>query len=310
MFLDLRDIFETREVIMTNLKQLELIQQAFNLVVEDTREYMRGLFRDNPLKEVYSSKYYAENSATLHKNYDELLKLLKVKFEKFPSKLLDIDLYGSIMLSTSDNKFDEIKFICHLNNCMSSYHRLPILMSYTGSNPLPTEAFFNGEIRSAVPEKAHGQHTSNLRLNHPEYTILLNKIDLLRLYGCTKGFEQEQISNKLFGPGVHELDIAYDLYKIIENYLKHQANNNDPLNHKKETAKKIKELLMKGNKLLGHDRNTKDILAHIALACTGVGLLVMIGNWFLNDSFFLNKTNRQIIAEQITEESRRVLTAG
>ncbi len=61
---------------------------------------------------------------------------------------------------------------------------------------------------------------------------------------------------------------------------------------KEEAAEKISVLLNNGQHALGQDRRCRDIIAHIILACTGIGLIVMMINKYYTGQFFLN-THRQ-----------------
>lgn len=57
---------------------------------------------------------------------------------------------------------------------------------------------------------------------------------------------------------------------------------------------------------MGENRKVKDILSHIALALTGIGLVVMLGNKLLMGSMFFNSTKRQKRVDKIDQALKRI----
>lgn len=307
---------------MPNLKQLEEMQKSFNVVVEHGRSLMKDLYsyaaeKNIPPMAISSHhEFYVPRLPAFVKKYRAFMSLINTN--QYNDEILMPQLWRAIKPERSfvkykdNNYYDECEFIIAL--CFEYIGSLPddkqknFYLTYTGCLPNFTDSLDEAPIRNAIPIKVSGLHRRNLRLTHPEYTTLLNKIDLLRLYGCIKGFEIDSLSNKITGPGVPALDIADDLYQTIEAFL--ISGQHEGTLTRLQTTAKIENLLKVGRKNLGNDRNAIDIIAHIALACTGIGLAVIFVNWCITDSLFLNKTNRQIIVEQITEASRLIFTAG
>ncbi len=61
----------------------------------------------------------------------------------------------------------------------------------------------------------------------------------------------------------------------------------------------MSDLICKGRQTMRQDRTALDILAHIAIACTVVGFVVMLVNKISHDTFFLTKTSRERHLETI-----------
>jgi hypothetical protein len=68
-----------------------------------------------------------------------------------------------------------------------------------------------------------------------------------------------------------------------------------------KTSQAISSLINNGHKSMGNDRNWSDCIAHLCLALTGIGLLIMIGNKLYSGQFFLNNTSRQVKLGDVKE---------
>ena len=64
-------------------------------------------------------------------------------------------------------------------------------------------------------------------------------------------------------------------------------------------SQQINDLICKGRQTMRQDRTAFDILAHIAIACTVVGFVVMLINKISHDTLFLTKTSRERHLEAI-----------
>lgn len=98
-----------------------------------------------------------------------------------------------------------------------------------------------------------------------------------------------------YGQLLHDNDrcIAGNKTKLLAQHLRIVIKSliNNTLT-KEEAAKKISVLLKNGRHTLSQDRRYQDIIAHIIIACTGIGLIVMMVNKYYTGQFFLN-THRQ-----------------
>ncbi len=122
----------------------------------------------------------------------------------------------------------------------------------------------------------------------PEYKNVSEKINQLDTYG-----------RKLNNSGKHHkyqkiLEVVNNLKKILLNYHTEELN-------KDRTNNELRLTFNQAYKALGEDRNIQDYLAHIALAITGIGLLIMSINKICYGSFFLNNTKRQDMLKEIEE---------
>ncbi len=68
-----------------------------------------------------------------------------------------------------------------------------------------------------------------------------------------------------------------------------------------QASQKISTLIEQGKKTMSQDRQWKDILTHFILACTGIGLIVMLVHKLSCGQFFLNQTTRQKKLDAVNE---------
>lgn len=123
---------------------------------------------------------------------------------------------------------------------------------------------------------------------------LKQNINKLESYGQTiKGQGQEQKGQKV-------IDLAKEIDSKINDFENLKSNNRDVSVIKND----LNQIIAAGKKSMGEDRKAQDIIAHIILACTGVGLIIMLGNKMFghSHSFYLNKTKRQKMLEGVREE--------
>ncbi len=72
--------------------------------------------------------------------------------------------------------------------------------------------------------------------------------------------------------------------------------------YKEEACKNIRKLIIDGYKLMGDERNCRDIIGHICLALTGIGLLFILANKLYSGQFFFNNTERQCRLKDVNHE--------
>lgn len=114
------------------------------------------------------------------------------------------------------------------------------------------------------------------------------KVDNLSKYACTLKLNRNKSKNE-----VTLLAALINRFTYI-----YCVGNLD-----KETFGRLTIGLIEKNKnILGNDRKFKDILGHILLALTGIGLIVMAGKKIATGSFFLNQTKRQKLLGDIEKE--------
>jgi hypothetical protein len=149
---------------------------------------------------------------------------------------------------------------------------------------------------------------ANMKLLPQVETLLTDvfiKIEALNTYGQTllnEGFEKKGKSTKELAQQLKDAIIKFkssiteDNIEPINKFAVKLDNNN-------ESAKNISKLIQQGHKTMGNDRNWSDHIAHICLALTGIGLLIMLANKLYSGQFFLNSTKRQMKLDEINQET-------
>lgn len=125
---------------------------------------------------------------------------------------------------------------------------------------------------------------------------LTKAIAKLRDYG-TKLTEEDQ-DDVSKAEGRKTIDYARGLETLKNNFLTAKKTSNfDELN---DLQNRFREQLVEGEQLMGtHRAEWKSILAEIALALTGIGLILTIGKYVLTGNTFFSQTKRQKDVEEI-----------
>lgn len=136
-------------------------------------------------------------------------------------------------------------------------------------------------------------YKDDLRISRPELTKLLNKIDLLRLYASNNTNDRKK----------KMLIIANELHnKVIVWSFNNQLQDNTSQANAEKARLAIQGLVNESMKIADNDRSVIDIVGHIILACTGVGLVIMAAKLAYTGSVFFTKTDSQKITSQISNE--------
>lgn len=131
----------------------------------------------------------------------------------------------------------------------------------------------------------------------------LNKIDITLL---KKIYELDEYGKDLKVKG--HLTKGNKVVKLATD-LRYQINTFNRGDCDSSTASEaVSKLLSNGKRMMGEDRTFKDIIAHIILALTGIGLIIILCNKYLSNSksIFLNPTKRQKILGVIEERSQNI----
>jgi hypothetical protein len=153
-------------------------------------------------------------------------------------------------------------------------------------------------IKNCRYPKLEAAHAYQQAGNHYQARImkLLHKIDELEGHGENLLQKGEELR------GQRVIDTAIKIRDYMDAYLnKHMdAKTLSPILH---------ELIKTSKKDMGDDRKFKDIIAHIAFALTGIGLIVMIGKKILSESKsgFLNSTRQQKMLDKIDEDAKDII---
>jgi len=154
----------------------------------------------------------------------------------------------------------------------------------------------NIDQHQGMTAEHHEEINESSETNDPQFIPLLNKIQALKNYG--------EKPHMIGAKGDNTIILAEKLRTVIINFAENKIDN-------KMASQEITQLIKQGHKTLGEDRNIADIIAHICLALTGVGLVIMGINKLCYGSFFLNSTKRQIMLDEIkNDESLVNLVAG
>jgi hypothetical protein len=136
----------------------------------------------------------------------------------------------------------------------------------------------------AVMGYGMGGHTDQVK-----FIDLFQKIYALEQHGKTL---KDQGHPRKGGTAI---TLAKNIRTQVDLFLKKDSNT--------ETISiALSNIITNGKKSMGEDRKVKDIIAHIVLALTGVGLLIIIGKKLATGSGFLNSTKRQKILSDIDKE--------
>lgn len=136
-------------------------------------------------------------------------------------------------------------------------------------------------------------YKDDLRISRPELTKLLNKIDLLRLY-ASKNTDNRKKTMLMIANELHNKVIVWSINNQLQD---------DTAQNKAERARlAIQRLVNESMKIADNDRTVIDIVGHIILACTAVGLIIMAAKLAYTGSVFFTKTDSQKITSQISNE--------
>jgi hypothetical protein len=122
---------------------------------------------------------------------------------------------------------------------------------------------------------------------------LFQKIDALEDYG-------KKLIDSGSDKGTPVIELAKNIRSQIKNYLKEDSN-------KKDMSIELGKLISEGKKVMRKDRNALDKIAHIVLAFTVIGSLILLGNKYLTGSFFLNPTKREQLLDNINKDTKQII---
>ena len=91
------------------------------------------------------------------------------------------------------------------------------------------------------------------------------------------------------------MNLANHLHSEVCDYVEGKTN-------KKHATLKINALMQQGKLIMRENRRVLDILAHIFIALTVIGLAVMVNQKMLTGTFFLTKTRRECLLSNVQEE--------
>lgn len=147
--------------------------------------------------------------------------------------------------------------------------------------------YLKGKVRRAVLQAFEAQ---------------MSKLDnLLRIIQDLERYGEEL--GPLSSKGQNAKNLAQAIYTEVDVF----ATNPQP--NAKATSKTLSDLITKGKKSMGDNREIKDWVAHFVFACTGVGLIVIVGKALFSQSHsgFLNSTKRQKLLNEIDKQQQIVV---
>lgn len=125
-----------------------------------------------------------------------------------------------------------------------------------------------------------------------QVTPLIKQIDRLKKYG-----EKLKTEGKQGGQLV--INLALNLRSEVCSFL-------DGKILKQEATPRIDALMQQGMPMMRDHRRVQDILGHILLAFTGIGIILMIKQKVERGTFFLNKTKRESLLSDVDEEIKKI----
>ena len=241
-------------------------------VSEATRRYLNGFSKDIlALGDYFNSVDTNELTHLIAKCLvaDTVDPLIKISFQE------GLGCYSPIIISNLKWNARRSSTCVFLNT--SSDHTI-------ANEYLPSDASIYQEAEFAI----RFWHIPNESLNSlsiqdktkftPKQQAVFNAIDELAKYG-------KQLSANGSKKGQYTLNLAYHLQKELLHLLDNPTD-------KTLANKRIDALLTKGKVIMREERRVLDIIAHIALLLTGIGLLIMLANKYKNGTFFLVDTKR------------------
>lgn len=154
-------------------------------------------------------------------------------------------------------------------------------------------------LKDALPESMQNNVRNNAESQHHQISSnrkLWDSITSLEEYGKNLINQGEALK------GQKVIDLAS---KIASDMEELHADKNIA----SEVEGRLNEYLPQAMRQMGEDRKLKDIIGHILLALTGIGLMVMLGKKVLlqDHSIFLTKTKRQKLLEDVGQEAKASL---
>jgi hypothetical protein len=152
-------------------------------------------------------------------------------------------------------------------------------------------------IRFSHPETAPSNTLTEADVSRIDNKFLqvIKKIEGLDNYG-------HELKKAGKNRGDKAINLAINLRSELYSYINETAK-------KEETTLKIHALMQQGKLIMREDRRALDILAHILIALTGVGLAFMLKQKQQTGTFFLNKTKREVLLSNVEEEMDNTDTA-
>jgi hypothetical protein len=138
-------------------------------------------------------------------------------------------------------------------------------------------------------------------VNHsPSARLLLVAIDKLKEYG--ESLSRRSKNNQ----GKEAIDLANRLDELANAYLRAEEDTEEKIQQKEKLRAQFRQALESGHKKLGqHQEAWKPILANIAIAATGIGLLVLAVKIALSKTGFFSTTKRQHLSQGIKEAFKK-----
>ena len=121
--------------------------------------------------------------------------------------------------------------------------------------------------------------------------VLLEQINEFKEYGLKMSAQK---NNKSTIDGKRAVALATDIEAIAQSYISQITAEFPNYNAISQHRKDFHRLLEKGYKTMGrHNASLKSILANIAIAATGIGLLLIAAKYVYTGSAFFSETRRQ-----------------
>ena len=232
-----------------------------------------GMISDQKIRD-FCKKHSIDHHA--NDGYRSIIKLLQLEKQK-QIAMMDIFIYNFLEMQNPENFKKTIK-------CIKHEYDLQVLNCSTLLDYSQWESTWDVD-QSIVHSMA----------SHTNFINIFSKIKDLYDYGITLKNSGNEVKGQRTLDFVRELRIEI-MYYIIR-YNKNPQDDRYAVQTDRGTIYsfqfKFDELMNKGQRILGEDRNISDILAHIILAFTGIGLLLMTANKICYGSFFLTQTERQ-----------------
>lgn len=150
----------------------------------------------------------------------------------------------------------------------------------------------NVNLLRAEYEIKFASHSKDNELSYddvaPDYASLFQCIKELQTYG-------EELNEHGYNKGLKAINLAQSLNRELRSYIQNPENRDVAAQH-------ISALIIKGKSIMRQDRRALDIIAHIVLAMTGIGLIVMLGHKAYTGTFFLNPTRREGLLDAVAKD--------
>lgn len=262
---------------MRNIQELKAIQNAYNDLFKSLQSMVeiRKTLQDEKQSESLYEKH--EPNSQTWQNLKKLAVLIKPKeYRAKTDNYYKLVVYRTILTS-------------YLVNIPSDLNLTYKIKQWSGLELFCTSKDKKLTKSDIDSYKCHiidlGTELNNFAIDNQNYSNVIDSLQLLLLHAALKYFQ----SGKDFSKTPE--------YVLVENLYDALQKNNQA---------ELQGLLTTARLQMSDDRTLIDIIGHILLALTGIGLIAMTVNRMVNGSFFFTMTNQQNIIDEIINEAHLV----